>query len=308
MSTATLPPWGHMEDFVKNELAERPVPEAWIPLDPATIKQEYEQWFDELLTDLSRLLWPVFDRNAGTWTSPPNPALIDADFELLDILRPKLDTPIDGALKQHPEPPIHRAFFEEEDDESIIFGHRYERYDPGLPRHLVENLTDILWTGCDRKMGSLHYRLKEQLQRPRPNQVAWLRPGDFHFDWAKSGGTPAMVSGHCLQGSMGGCSAFLLFGSIDSVSIGYLQQLTVDIGDRRVFAGVHYPSDNLSSWYTAFKLLPHVVEPRDDARARAFLRGALEHKSIVFAAIRRHVAENASSAFKPALEAIAKIW
>lgn len=308
MATATLPPWGHMEDFVKLQLATRRVPEAWIPVDPATIKAEYDKWFEELLADLSRLLWPVFDHVAGTWTAPPNPALTDADFELLDILRARLDTPIDGALKMHPEPPMHRKFFEEEDDELTIFGHRYDRYDPGLPKHLAENLTDILWTGCDRKMGSLHYQLKEQLQRPRPNQVAWIQGRDFNFDWAKTGGTPAMISGHCLQGSMGGCSAFLLFGSIDSVSIGYLQQLTVDIGDRRVFAGVHYPSDNLSSWYTAFQLLPHVVETRDTARARVFLRGALEHKSIVFAEIRRHVAADPNSAFKPALEAIAAVW
>jgi hypothetical protein len=85
-----------------------------------------------------------------------------------------------------------------------------------------------------------------------------------------------------------------------------LQQFTVDIGDRRVFAGVHYPSDNLSSWYTALKLLPHVIDPSALASVRKFLWEAISLKSIVFAEIMRHINSHDRSPYRAAVAAIEK--
>jgi hypothetical protein len=302
MKTQELPPYGVMEESIERSIAKRPVPEAWLALDGANAQANYKAWRDTLVADLASLLWPTYDRARGKWTSPPDSDLIDADFDLMKDLRLKMKEAVKGVAS---EPTTHEVFYAEEDDERTIFGARYERYDPALPVFLRESLTDILWSGCDRKMGSMHFQVKQEFQRPRPYQVAFMQRRDFHHAWAKTGGTPSMISGHCLQGATGGCSAFLLFGrSLDSVSLDVLKQLTVDIGDRRVFAGVHYPSDNLSSWYTAFKLLPHVVEASSVAPAMAFLWEAISTKSDVFAAIQEHADSHATSPFKPAMEAI----
>jgi hypothetical protein len=271
-------------------------------LSGAAATAQYLPWRDQLITDLASLLWPTYDFVHRRWTSTPSSDLIDADFELLKVLRPKMKEPVKGLGS---EPTTHEVFFLEEDDEDTIFGDDYGRYDPAMPAFLRKSMTDMLWTGCDRKMGSMHFQVKAQLQRPRPYQVALIQKRDFHHDWAKSGGTPAMISGHCLQGATGGCSAWLLFGrSLDAVSVEVLKQFTIDIGDRRVFAGVHYPSDNLSSWYTAFKLLPHVVEASSVASTMEFLWDAITTKSEVYAQIMAHVNANAGSPYRAAVNAI----
>jgi len=91
-------------------------------------------------------------------------------------------------------------------------------------------------------------------------------------------------------------------------SVDKLRQFTVDIGDRRVFAGVHYPSDNLSSWYTALKLIPHVFTEPTDAWVRDFLWKAIDLRSIVFGAIKNHIAAHPNdSPYRDAVAAIRKL-
>lgn len=58
-----------------------------------------------------------------------------------------------------------------------------------------------------------------------------------------------------------------------------LEQFGVDIGDRRVFAGVHYPSDNLSSWILALRLGREVFA---DPRVWLFLAEAIQKRSAVY--------------------------
>jgi hypothetical protein len=73
-----------------------------------------------------------------------------------------------------------------------------------------------------------------------------------------------MISGHCLEGCLAGAwLAWCL--QFDSQGLDHLdwrrvhkalQQWSVDIGDRRVMAQVHYPSDNIGSWWVGAQL-PH---------------------------------------------------
>ncbi|HET9395701.1 MAG TPA: phosphatase PAP2 family protein, partial [Nitrospiraceae bacterium] len=252
-----LPPWGQMDALVLGIMRSRPIPEAWRPTSAGNREQQWQAWRDSLIADLESLLWPTYEP-ARTWSRQPDPALIDADFKLMDSLKNQLDEPIRGRAAVETK---HRVLFDEEDDDYLLFGHKYERYDAGLPQYLRDGLTHILWNGYDRKLGSLHLQLKQVFQRPRPYQVAYLEHREFEHLRSRLAATPSLVSGHCLQGCLAGVSAYVLFGtSIDFASVEVLGQFTVDIGDRRVFAGVHYPSDNLSSWYTTLKLLPHVID------------------------------------------------
>jgi hypothetical protein len=297
-----LLPWGQMDALVQNIMHSRPIPEAWRPMNAGNIEQQWALWRDSLVRDLDAMLWPTYEPAQGTWSRPPDPALMDADFELMESLKRQLDEPIRGRAAVETK---HRVYFDEEDDDYLLFGHKYDRYDPGLPQYLRDGLTQILWNGYDRKLGSLHLQLKQVFQRPRAYQVALIQNRSFEHLRSRLAATPSLVSGHCLQGCLAGVSAYVLFGAaIDFASVEVLRQFTVDIGDRRVFAGVHYPSDNLSSWYTALKLLPHVVENSVLSSARAFLWEAISAQSIVYHAIRAHVDADPQSPYKKAVAAI----
>lgn len=297
-----LPPWGQMDALVQGLMRSRPIPEAWRPMTAGNAEQQWQLWRDSLIRDLELLLWPTYDLAQGTWSRTPDAALMDADFQLMESLKSQLDEPIRGRAAVETK---HRVFFDEEDDDYLLFGHKYDRYDPGLPQYLRDALTHILWNGYDRKLGSLHLQLKQVFQRPRPFQVAFIQRRNFEHLRSRLAATPSLVSGHCLQGCMAGASAYVLFGnSIDFASLDVLGQFTVDIGDRRVFAGVHYPSDNLSSWYTALKLLPHVVDNSVLSSARSFLWDAISSRSIVYQAVRAHVDADPKSPYKETVSAI----
>jgi hypothetical protein len=307
VNTEALPPWGRMEERIEKELKKRPIPEAWCSSSGGSLKDDFTKWRDTLINELAELLWPTYEEEKHCWSRPPPLDLLEADFALLDELHPCLNQPVNGVGTP---PTTHRVFFDEEDDVTKIFGLQYERYDPALPQYLRAGttFTDILWYGCDRKLASLTYQLKGRFQRPRAFQTALLLGRKYNYVWAATGGTPSMVSGHCLQGSLAGSSAFVLFGrDVDLVSVEILKQFTVDIGDRRVFAGVHYPSDNLSSWYTALNLLPHVLDESQVRSTREFLWGAISKKSIVYRAIRNHAEINADSPYWPCIRALERV-
>lgn len=301
-----MPPWGQMNETQREKIDKRPIAEAWRPLHGGDVAEEWKRWLYGLVRDLSAMLWPTFDETRRTWASPPNDALIDADFTLLESLWLQLNEPIKGAADENT---LHGKLFDEEDDERILIGAQYERYDPSFPEHLRQEhtFTNLLIDGFDRKLGSLQLQLKQRFQRPRPYQVAFLqRRARFKHLSSRLGSHPSFISGHCIQGCLGGTSAYLLIGTVlDFASIDILKQFAVDIGDRRVFGGVHYPSDNLGSWYTAFKLLPHVIDSSVLPRARSFLWDAISTRSIVYRAIADYVhPDDGSSPYAPALAAI----
>lgn len=308
MSAAALPPWGQMDAGMLKQIGDRPIPEAFRPQDGGTLEQEWRDWFDTLADELSTLLWPKFDPHSGTWVRPPDQALIDADFTLMASLCKQLDEPVQG-LASVKTP--HRVFYEEEDDERVLIGAGYERYDPAFPEYLRKDrqLTYLLLHGCNRKLGSLHVQLKQIFQRPRPYQVALLQRQQFQHVRTRLGYHPSFISGHCVQGSVAGLSVYLqVSNAVDFASIDILKQFTVDIGDRRVFAGVHYPSDNLSSWYTAFKLLRYVIDKPALPAARAFLWDAIRSKSRVYQAIDAHARQHgAASPYTKVIAAIAAV-
>jgi hypothetical protein len=77
-----------------------------------------------------------------------------------------------------------------------------------------------------------------------------------------------------------------------------LRQYSVDVGDRRVLAGVHYPSDNLGSWTTALLLATCVCN--GDTAGRAMLWQAISTQSVVYSAISA-ASGPAAAAYAPVL-------
>jgi hypothetical protein len=285
-----LPPWGQMEERLIAAKDTLIIPiDWWINEGELPRPEDWDLWVDHIVERIDYLLWP--ECKPGDDCVPDRDdivALMDADFSLLDDLHDNLQLPIPS---EYPTQVFHNELFDEEDDGSTPFGTNYERYDPTLSARILHGLPDIISAGMADKVGTLDLQLKQRFQRPRAHQVAFLqRRTNYNYRWARTANTPSLVSGHCLQASIGGCTAYVALASDlsgNTKSLTSLAQLTVDIGDRRNYAGVHYPSDNLASWYVAFQLIPHVFSGEEQKLNPAlFLWLAISQRSDVFRAIK----------------------
>ena len=131
--------------------------------------------------------------------------------------------------------------------------------------------------------------------------MALMRP--FSVEGAKSAFTPSIMSGHSLQGLYAAPAAYLDQQQQIDVLPGArrsLAQFGVDFGDRRVFAGVHYPSDNLASWFIALKLAPPCFGAQGPS-ARAFMIDAIR-QSRVHATLLQVAATNPGSPYAPLMQ------
>jgi membrane-associated phospholipid phosphatase len=299
-----LPPWGLMDEALLEDISQRPIPKDWKPANGSQVTPaKWQQWRDEVISEIAGVLWPVYVPGSVAWQSPAVQALINVDFALLKRLHPAIHAPI-RAL--HPTTVTHLDFFLDEDDESKLFATGYERYDPRLPAELRAELQKQLEAGLQSKVATLDLQMKQAFLRPRAYQVAVIQQRrEYGHLEAKTANTPSMVSGHCLQSIMGACNVFNeLADRLNHKSLDVFRQFAVDIGDRRVLAGVHYPSDSLSSWYTSFRLIPFVF-PRSRVQAiRGFLWQAISRKSLVFETIQKHVRSVSNSPYQKAVAAL----
>jgi hypothetical protein len=303
--TTRLPPWGQMEERLLASIDASTVPIDWTPEDHSEpTLSKWKEWVKKIVTTVSTTLWPVYEPGSTTWDASLT-KLLDTDFSLLDDLHDYLGLPIDG---MYPTTVLHSDCFMEEDNGDIDFGTDYERYDPTLLPHALQCLPTILMAGIADKVGTLDLQLKQFFQRPRAHQVAFLQQRtNYNYRWACTANTSSLVSGHCLQASLAGCTAFAALGKdMSNESIGVLGQFTMDIGDRRVFAGIHYPSDNLASWYVALNLLPRVFDKDTAQKTKEFLVTAIATKSRVFDAIRNNLTTDPDSPYRAIVDAIVR--
>lgn len=305
-ATAGLPPWGQMDEESMIEIRQYPLPSDWeIDKSESFRADSWNKWFQEITEKIDVLIWPKYQPEKLNWDSAAVREMNRADFQLMDDLRHHMAASIDpnsGTTVTHAE-----LFLEE--DRDLGPGANYERYDPSLTALQVNAFRANLRSDIGRKGGSVSLQLKQVFQRPRAYQVAFMQ-GLMSFEHrdAYSANTPSLISGHCFQGSIGGCGAYARLSAVISAqSVRTLEQFTVDIGDRRVFAGLHYPSDNLSSWLTALKLVPHVFSEDIAASVGSFLWRAISEKSIVFSAILDHINSNSTSPYATVVKELESI-
>jgi hypothetical protein len=286
---AALHPWGCMDERLQAGMGAH-IPIDWrlsdwaaptdpLPRDPGV----WNAWVGDVAREISSSLWPSYDpQDPNRWNTQHVADLLEADFTVLSVLRENFELPIDS---RYPTQVLHSARFVEEDDGTTPFGSNYIFYDPELPEEFYGELPGVFSSGMADKVGTLDLQLKRIFQRPRAHQVALLQDRlSFSYRWARTGNTPSMVSGHCLQGSIGGCTAWVTLAAKMTQIPGadeIFQQFVVDVGDRRVFAGVHYPSDNLASWYVAMRLIPRVFLMTEKISGpRTFLWNAIQRSSV----------------------------
>jgi hypothetical protein len=177
-------------------------------------------------------------------------------------------------------------------------GSNFLVYDPTID---IKRFEDLFW-GRMRGLQPPIFDIKEHFQRPRPWTAA-AGLGVRGFRWITADGAthtgvhPAMLSGHCIQGVLGGCCVFdaLLTESrktgegLSTERINGMQRHMVDWGDRRVFAGVHYMTDNIASWTLARLLIPHLFGTNAQ-EVENFAVQAITRHSRVFADVVKYFA------------------
>jgi hypothetical protein len=269
------------------------VPDAFLPgAAPADRTSQWNQFRAKTVALIAGLLWPQWDEVKQQWIGAAAETMFDLtaiDLQLIakfkgSVLRgEKPSSPVGD-----PARPTHEAFFRNEDDSGLF--NQYHFYDFTIGADLIEQFRKAFDARAADKFGTVHLQLKRVFQRPRPYQTVFLL-GQPSFKPLRSisATTPSLCSGHSLQGvlGIGAVIEFVLLNGIplSTGSFCALRQHAVDIGDRRVFAGLHYPSDNLASWIVAMTLANQVFP---DPKVKVHLWKAISRQSRVFEEITYH--------------------
>lgn len=299
MATIEFPPYGYMNAGLQWEMDTRRMPDTFVVGGRTATPAEFAAFLNALVDEMAAFLWPRYDPHTRSWVGKATAQMLPltlADLALMQAnpLQSLLLT--DATIKGgRPLGRTHKAMFVREDDSRLD---DLEAYVASTTPEFLKQLIGA-FGGTLVKFGPSPLRFKEAFQRPRPYQVALMLNLPFQYEWAKSGVTPSLMSGHCIQGIVGSCGAYLaLRRELETTSGGLagLRQYGVDFGDRRVFAGVHYPSDNIASWFIALRLCDHLFGSAGQV-AKDFMVQAIRGHSHVFEALMRCIAADPGSAF-----------
>ncbi len=169
-------------------------------------------------------------------------------------------------------------------------GHNYFLYDNSPDTDAErEAFLDAVAASYTSKANQFYFWFKNRLMRPRPYQVALIfGQRGFTSRRAMTAMHSAIVSGHATTGIMIRCGAlerWLEKGQVPAPRLDAFKQYIMDVGDRRVFAGVHYPTDNISSWTLALTLIPKMYRHAD--KIGSIVRKAIRNHSRVYEVIDR---------------------
>lgn len=292
MTEITLPPYGIFPRFHESIAQDSEMMPDWQrdKTDPEARQRAFLAWRQDMRTILSDTLWPYFNRASKKWTGKANTHAhsttgleIDLMVQHFQGVESQLD--IKPSLCSTPEfGGTHLEQFRVEDAPSQPAGINLRDYVCSLSEEQFLRARNIINQAYQRKLRSLFW-LKREFVRPRPYQCALIFGHDqFKYEVAYSATHSSFYSGHCLEGILFSAAVAEVWGKdeelFDSEARTALMRYAVDFGDRRVFAGVHYPSDNIASWYLAINLIPHVFE--NPAPIHQFVVDAITHHSAVY--------------------------
>lgn len=292
-SVCSLPPYGYMHQGWLRDIALTPVPEGFRVGGILGTAKDYDKFIDDVSNEIADVLWPRYNFATHTWqgkAAAHAEALTAADLKLMAGLRSRLEEEVvvpekiraEGVIvpevKNHevvvvpaqtrPESVVlkaqrlgknQKAVFRLEDTSARGTIDLYLKDVKEQAPDFLDAVRRSVDMGFAR-LGRTTLRFKQEFQRPRPYQVAFMFGEPFDYEYAASAVTPALVSGHCMQGLfIRGYATLINRRTLEEHlgAVAAMQRYCIEIGDRRVFAGVHYPSDNLSSWYSCLRLCHH---------------------------------------------------
>ena len=281
-----LQPWGLLNIEFMSAVQGVKLPSDWMvnsALNPKRRQDHFDTWHQDTLRIITDVLWPLYDRQTQEWQGASIEFMQDLTREDLELML-EMQRPSHGPRQfdQVVSSPVrllqwktHRDLFSDEDTEggSHVF-QGFQFYDRNEDDKSLGAMSHLCFQSDRNKNGNIVSLFKNHLQRPRPMQMA-LRFNYSQFEYHDAGTsiTPSMCSGHCLQSmtSVGGLIERLLDDgiSLHPEQLRVFAQWAVDIGDRRVMAGVHYPSDNIASWILFLSMCEHVFHRSEPKKAIA---------------------------------------
>lgn len=307
-SKINFPPYGVLNEHFVDVIKEHPLfPNDWAspPGSPLLPGEQWRIWKEQTLDIIAEVLWPRYLSGQG-WQGPSTAtmlALTEVDLRLMPYFRTILEQPVSATTTV-----THRELFENEDAQTKPFGSMHPAYDPTLPFRLLEKIPRVMSWSLGAKAGTAAPQLKKVLQRPRGYQVSLLLGySDFHVQRAISSDSPSICSGHAYEGTMMTSGVIELFlrdrEPLTNDQWTAIQQFAVDIGDRRVMAGVHYPSDNLASWLMVMRIASRVFRLKE---VKDLLWQAISQRSYVYRKIQEAAQTPEGEVYRPALRALEK--
>lgn len=248
-------------------------------------------WMDETADLFKAFLWPRWQGGAWVGDLAAADELTRADLAAMPALAKLMDEPVRAA-----SPVRHELLFRAEDLAAPSLG-TFKDHLPAPPPALLRGFDRWVMEAGSLRAQQAAIGLKVHMQRPRPYQMALqLLPAvPFAYHVAITAVTPSLVSGHALQGAMALVTVVLhleheLRAPTPPALLRELQRYFLHVGDRRTFAGVHYPSDNLSSWFTVLRLLRRMSfndpDPKAErTRGRQVLWEGIQAESPVYQAM-----------------------
>ena len=254
-----------------------------------------------LTVTLEKFLWPRWNPEADDWREVPSKArmkaLTEADLDLIVDFRMNSLHKIPNAPNGTGQAFDHNKFYVDEDQNDFLAS--LDFYDKTVTPQRKAELIALFDQVGPGKLGTVLLQLKMEFQRPRAVQTAFrFKKMPVRALRALSAGTPSLPSGHAIQAllAIGAViEALLPFPTCTPFLLPALLQLAVDIGDRRVFAGIHYPSDAIASWIVVMTLADYVFRKPE---AKVLLREAIKTRSEVYTKL-SHI-----DIYRPAIELI----
>jgi len=309
MSIDALWPYGVFAGKYRDREGPSDLMADWEPGDPDRLAN-FQRWRSKNLTKIKKNFWPEYKPEQNPiWEGKAAESAYDLTSEELDIMVKQLGFSTDtetarktSEIYKYPtfgsQEKNHLYHYQVEDDVSIAAGENFLLYDPTLTGHEHNEFKRVATEALGEKdkaptKSAGLFWFKFRLVRPRPFQTAkWFNTQDFACEIANTGFHSSAHSGHCMQGLHLGCAVFeywLKEGydlKKDQHRFDALAQYMIDWGDRRIFAGVHYPLDNIISWWLSYQLVHKIFEEPD--LVAEFVSYAIQKRSKVFEIVRDH--------------------
>lgn len=308
-----LPPFGDIPHELIEAIEGFPQPEGYDSLDGRPARVAWPGHYRRLVDRIAEAIWPRWGGYTGSpgWVGAAAHHMVeltDLDLALTQLLQAEHG----AAVRQRAaggaalgDDGKHSHYFQLEDPSGPGEDYPVLSYLQPQDRVALHAAEKVLARALNRpeEEAALPKRLthwsfahptaptlpsKREMQRPRPHQVASMKGIKFTRYSAPGAVTSALPSGHAIQGMMGVVSAVVElrpYFKFDAAMLSRLRQYAVDVGDRRVFAGVHFPTDNLASWCLALSLCRHLYGA-EAGFAQQFMAQAITAHSVVYAQLK----------------------
>jgi PAP2 superfamily len=273
-----LPPYGRLTAGDESTIIRSPIPSFFRHGPRVAIADRIaakDRFIDDCVRHVRKRYWPEWSGDQWKGAAKGKALLLtEQDFLLLPDCRFMLRNQVDvnGVLLNR----THDECFRSEDSRQDTFK-EFRYYSANLLADDLGAFPALFEAGMSNRVGTLTMQLKRRFQRPRPYQVAEIISAEyFSYLDAATPHHPALPAGHCIQGLFGGLHVFHNWssrkGKFGQEQYDALMQYSIDFGDRRVMAGLHYPSDILISWMVALALVEETVEKEQLQATREFVR------------------------------------